>query len=501
MQLLATSKNVVLLNDCGFSTLSVSNGYTLYGNGFTLTCSSDVTGDSLSAAFVALDNGTLDNVRVICPNFSLAALYNGQLKAEGNVDPNAEWRYYNARSAVTTTNNCKILNSYISGGRNAVYFINGNLTVDNSTIHGGSVANLCVSAAQSLKLRDVNFIQRPLQATVNDTSKILMGFGILVLCDGNGGTSTPITLEGDFVQYVWANTDYSDYVPEGASAIIEVVKTKTAYRHTMALEGGESKDWYNLGIAYMPAEQSISASVVQPTVNDYRTNKDTVPYSFDSMTVLGTTCYVYSYNNSNGTADSFKVIPEYVSEKHNTILPTISYNDSSLPAMTKEYDSDNGWQYTLTADLDTLGDVTFDFDSLVASKGGVTFDYTVTTASTHDSQPMPEMINEPDNVVYADSAYWGKPVAEKLPENVINMIHERGTKVRPLSEEQQANNRRKSKVRCRIEHIFGFMTNSMHGLTIRSIGIKRAAFNIGLSNLIYNFCRFEFLNRPAKYAT
>lgn len=125
-------------------------------------------------------------------------------------------------------------------------------------------------------------------------------------------------------------------------------------------------------------------------------------------------------------------------------------------------------------------------------------DYEVTTAATHDSQPMPKMINETDNAVYADSAYWGKPVAEKLPKNVINMIHERGTKVRPLSEDQQANNRRKTKVRCRIEHIFGFMTNSMHGLTIRSIGIERAAFNIGLSNLIYNLCRFEFLSRPAK---
>ena len=127
-------------------------------------------------------------------------------------------------------------------------------------------------------------------------------------------------------------------------------------------------------------------------------------------------------------------------------------------------------------------------------------DYAVTTASTHDSQPMPEMINETDSVVYADSAYWGKPVAEKLPQNVINMIHERGTKVRPLSEEQQANNRKKSTVRCRVEHIFGFMTNSMHGITVRSIGIERAAFNIGLSNLIYNLCRFEFLSRPAKCA-
>ena len=122
-------------------------------------------------------------------------------------------------------------------------------------------------------------------------------------------------------------------------------------------------------------------------------------------------------------------------------------------------------------------------------------DYEVTTASTHDSQPMPEMINSDDKVVYADSAYWGKVVAEKLPENVINMIHERGTKVRPLSEEQRANNKKKSKIRCRVEHIFGFMTQSMHGLTVRSVGIERAKFNIGLSNLIYNLCRYEFLHR------
>lgn len=127
-------------------------------------------------------------------------------------------------------------------------------------------------------------------------------------------------------------------------------------------------------------------------------------------------------------------------------------------------------------------------------------DYTVTTASTHDSQPMPEMINSKDNVIYADSAYWGKVVAGKLPKDVINMIHERGTKAQPLTEEQRENNKKKSKVRCRIEHIFGFMTNSMHGITVRSIGIERAAFNIGLSNLIYNLCRFEFLNRPAKCA-
>lgn len=125
-------------------------------------------------------------------------------------------------------------------------------------------------------------------------------------------------------------------------------------------------------------------------------------------------------------------------------------------------------------------------------------DYTVTPANVHDSQPMPTMINEADKAVYADSAYWGSVVAEALPQNVENCIQERGTKKQPLTEEQKASNRIKSKTRCRIEHIFGFMTNSMHGITVRSVGLARAEFNIGLTNLIYNLCRFEFLNRPVK---
>lgn len=125
-------------------------------------------------------------------------------------------------------------------------------------------------------------------------------------------------------------------------------------------------------------------------------------------------------------------------------------------------------------------------------------DYTVTPANVHDSQPMPTMINETDKAVYADSAYWGSVVAEALPQNVENCIQERGTKKQPLTDEQKASNRIKSKTRCRIEHIFGFMTNSMRGITVRSVGLARAEFNIGLTNLIYNLCRFEFLNRPVK---
>ncbi|MBQ1388190.1 MAG: transposase [Clostridia bacterium] len=67
----------------------------------------------------------------------------------------------------------------------------------------------------------------------------------------------------------------------------------------------------------------------------------------------------------------------------------------------------------------------------------------------------------------------------------------------PLTEEQKQNNRRKSKIRCHIEHVFGFMTDSMHGITVRTIGIKRAAFDIGLTNLINNICRYSIIKRKA----
>ena len=123
--------------------------------------------------------------------------------------------------------------------------------------------------------------------------------------------------------------------------------------------------------------------------------------------------------------------------------------------------------------------------------------YAVTDAAVHDSQICTELLDEKDEVLYADSAYFGAPIAENLPENCRNEICEKAQREHPLTEEQKANNRRKSKIRCRIEHIFGFMTNSMHQITIRSIGMTRAWFQIGLTNLVYNFCRYEFLKRPA----
>ena len=42
------------------------------------------------------------------------------------------------------------------------------------------------------------------------------------------------------------------------------------------------------------------------------------------------------------------------------------------------------------------------------------------------------------------------------------------------------------------------MTGAMHGITIRSIGMSRAKFNIGMMNLVYNLCRYSFLMGAGK---
>jgi len=128
-------------------------------------------------------------------------------------------------------------------------------------------------------------------------------------------------------------------------------------------------------------------------------------------------------------------------------------------------------------------------------------DYTVTDASVHDSKQLVDLIDEQDEVVYADSAYavegLEKDLLEKNPTLVIK-IHEKGYRNKPLTEEQKENNKNKSKIRVRVEHVFGHMTISHGEIFVRSIGDKRAECNLGIKNLAYNLQRYETMVRLKK---
>ena len=134
----------------------------------------------------------------------------------------------------------------------------------------------------------------------------------------------------------------------------------------------------------------------------------------------------------------------------------------------------------------------------VDNKNKLIESYTTTNASVHDSQTLDELLNEKDEgqALWADSAYTGKKQEKVIAKyKVINNINEKGYRNKPLTEEQEKSNKKKSKIRARVEHVFGFMEQSMNNLFVRSIGRKRADGFVGLVNLTYNLFRYEQIVR------
>ena len=127
-------------------------------------------------------------------------------------------------------------------------------------------------------------------------------------------------------------------------------------------------------------------------------------------------------------------------------------------------------------------------------------DYDVSDASVHDSQKLDGLLNKANTSedVYADSAYRSADTEAKLKARGFrSRIHRRGSRNHPLSPTQEEANRRKSKVRARVEHIFGAQENTPGGRLVRTIGIVRAKAKIGLQNLAYNIRRLVVLERCA----
>ena len=373
----ATANNVVLLKDCGFNELTVSGGYALYGNGFTMTRESDVAALNMGYAFVTLDNGTLDNVQIVCPNFDLAVLYSDNMTSGNRSEVDgSKTRYYNVKSGVMASGNSQILNSRLSGGRAALNITGGNVVVDNSRIELGAVASLLVGAANSVTLRDVTLLQKPTPSTY-DSSKVLMGFSALFICDENGDAA-PVTLEGTLVQYAWADANDAQYVPSAGQSIVSTVMGKTAYLHD--IDGDGTNESLNLGFAYMPHD--VGSPVNGTSITDNRTNKSAVPYDYVEVPItaygitIGTT-YVYSYKNSNGTVDAFKIEPTYSPNRYSDIIKAI-YGDAADGLTTGKSYSADGWVYELNVDLDKLSGYAVDFSKLTMSVNGVTVtDFTV----------------------------------------------------------------------------------------------------------------------------
>ncbi len=123
--------------------------------------------------------------------------------------------------------------------------------------------------------------------------------------------------------------------------------------------------------------------------------------------------------------------------------------------------------------------------------------YEVTSASVHDSEPLENLLDKKEDQgqpFYGDSAYRSEAIEKSLSKkNIESQIHEKGYRGHPLTKRQQQRNRKKSKVRARVEHIFAFMENSMQGVYLYCRSLVRAKVAIGMMNLTYNLFRLTQL--------
>jgi len=122
--------------------------------------------------------------------------------------------------------------------------------------------------------------------------------------------------------------------------------------------------------------------------------------------------------------------------------------------------------------------------------------YKVTPTATHDSNVFEEILddNNSSKDVFADSAYRSEERLEEL-ENLGYREHlqRKGCKYKKLTDWEKQGNHTRSKIRSRVEHIFGIQAQKAKTLIIRTVGIFRAEVKIGLRNLAYNMHRLSIL--------
>lgn len=124
--------------------------------------------------------------------------------------------------------------------------------------------------------------------------------------------------------------------------------------------------------------------------------------------------------------------------------------------------------------------------------------YRVTAAHVHDSQCFEPLLDRRNSTrtVYADSAYRSEDHERLLKrKRFASRVHHRVWADGTLTKREQRQNRARSRVRARVEHVFGHQAKAMRQIVVRGVGLARIRTRIALANLAYNMSRLAQL-RP-----
>jgi IS5 family transposase len=122
--------------------------------------------------------------------------------------------------------------------------------------------------------------------------------------------------------------------------------------------------------------------------------------------------------------------------------------------------------------------------------------YEVTPASVHDSQVFETLLDEDNSSrdVWADSAYRSEEKLNELKQRRYREhLQRKGCRHKKLTDREIWGNRTRSRIRSRVEHVFGVQAKRAGRLLVRVIGLVRVKTKVGLRNLAYNLDRFSVM--------
>ena len=137
----------------------------------------------------------------------------------------------------------------------------------------------------------------------------------------------------------------------------------------------------------------------------------------------------------------------------------------------------------------------------VDSQSGLAHSAVVTAANVHDKHPLPDLLHGQERRVYGDSAYASQKalIAGEAPK-AKDFTNQRTRRGGVVDEATRAKNRNKSRVRARVEHVFGVVKRLWGFGKVRYRGLAknatRAFTALALANLYLGRQRLMAQVRP-----
>ena len=137
----------------------------------------------------------------------------------------------------------------------------------------------------------------------------------------------------------------------------------------------------------------------------------------------------------------------------------------------------------------------------VDSQSGLAHSAVVTAANVHDKHPLPDLLHGNEQRVYGDSAYASqKELIHSKAAKAKDFTNQRSRRNGVINEETRSKNRNKSRIRARVEHVFGVVKRLWGFGKVRYRGLKknatRAFTALALANIYLSRGRLMAQVRP-----